>query len=80
MKAEHTVTIDQLREIIRAALVASGWSEAEIAGYVRAHEVAGWLRPACPQWMRNSGAVIYQTPPLGRFSEKPPAHNSAPGG
>ncbi len=78
MRKPKNVTVSELREIIRAALVACEWGQGEIEGYIRAHEFAGWLRPKCPQWMRDSGAVIYQVPPLGSFAESPPSANSMP--
>jgi hypothetical protein len=68
----NDLSVSDLREIIVSALLANGWTEEEIAGYVRAHETSGWLRPKCPAWIRNSAGVFYALPPAGGFGEKSP--------
>lgn len=66
------LSVEDLRELIVIALTNNGWTGEEIAGYVRAHEVAGWLRPKCPAWLRNAAGVHYAIPPAGGFGEASP--------
>jgi len=68
----HDLSVDGLRDLMVAALSNAGWSPEEIAGYVAAQEKAGWLRPQCPAWIRNSAGVYYALPPSGAFADPRP--------
>lgn len=34
-----------------------------VEGYIVAMRLAGWLKPALPQWLRDSWALLYACPP-----------------
>lgn len=62
MKKSKDITPEELEDIIRDYLENQGFGVAYVEGYIDAQKKAGWLRPNCPAWMRNSVAVHYLLP------------------
>lgn len=63
MSVGRDLTVDDLREMIVISLQQQGRDQLYIDGYIDAQERSGWLRPACPAWIRNSAGVYYALPP-----------------
>jgi len=63
LQNRHQITTADLREIMTEALERRHASADYIAGYIAAHELCGWLRPSCPQWIRDTAALHYLLPP-----------------
>lgn len=62
MKDPTDYTPGELEMLMVPYLVKRGRSDEYIAGYLEAQKLSGWLRPACPAWIRNSAALWYLIP------------------
>lgn len=60
LKKPVPVTIEQLQDLMVRSLTRDGWTKSEIRGYITAQRNCGWLRPKCPQWIRETAAMHYK--------------------
>ena len=67
MSKKRDISLDDLREMMIAALKHDGFSQSEIAAYVAAQEGHGWLRPETSVELRNLAAIHYAIPPASGF-------------
>lgn len=63
MKKRKNVTIEELEEAMRAALLNHKWHPEDVEAYVRAQRNCGFLRPETPQDMRDAMILYYYLPP-----------------
>lgn len=61
--APYVITLADLEQVMRAALVKSGYSPCAVEGYVYAQKRYGWLRESTPQDVRNIAELQYTLPP-----------------
>jgi hypothetical protein len=57
---------------MREFLTKRGDTPEAIAAYIEAQKLAGWLRPRCPAWLRNSAILYFLLPNPKWQSERLP--------
>lgn len=62
MKPPEDFSTEDLEKLMREHLAKRRESDDYVRGYLDAQRRAGWLRPRCPAWMRNSAALFYLIP------------------
>jgi hypothetical protein len=60
MTRRKEMTVADLEALMISYLADRGMSAEYIRGYLEGQRLSGWLRPNCPEWIRNSAAMKYQ--------------------
>lgn len=67
MSHHYQITVEELEELMRDALVKSGFEPEFLERYIEAHRKFGWLRPGTKPELLSLAELHYTIPPATGF-------------